>query len=411
MYVTTGTLIYRIADLSHVWVKLDAYESDLPWLRYGQSVEFTTESQPGEVFSGRISFIDPVLTTATRTVKLRVNVDNADGMLKPGMFVKAVVRTSVSKSGTVIDEALVDKWISPMHPEIIKDGPGDCDVCGMALVKAGDLGFVRRGGDAEPPVVIPVTAPLITGKRAVVYVQHPKDPSRFEGRPVVLGVRADDYYVVTSGLEEGEKVVVNGNFKLDSALQIVAKPSMMSAHDSDRKKEMRPFDVAPKVAAGLSTVFTQYLALQTALAADKPGASKSSADSLLKALDSVPMTDLNGDAHVAWMNVLPGLKKAASRMGTAPDIDHQREQFEHLSNGMIRVAQQFGTGLKSDITLVHCPMAFDNVGADWLQADQRIANPYFGASMLRCGAIKATLPGGGQNTVPPKHNPHKHHDH
>ena len=77
-YVETGQMIYTVADLSKVWVKLDAYESDLAWIRYGQKVEFTVEAYPGEVFSGTISFIDPVLNPQTRTVKLRVNADNPD---------------------------------------------------------------------------------------------------------------------------------------------------------------------------------------------------------------------------------------------------------------------------------------------------------------------------------------------
>ena len=88
-YVDTGTRIYTIADLNEVWVKLDAYESDLPWLRYGQQVEFATEAYPGEVFTGTIAFIDPVLNPQTRTVKVRVNVPNPSGKLKPDMFVRA----------------------------------------------------------------------------------------------------------------------------------------------------------------------------------------------------------------------------------------------------------------------------------------------------------------------------------
>jgi Cu(I)/Ag(I) efflux system membrane fusion protein len=72
MYVQTGTRIYTIADLSNVWVKMDAYESDLEWLRYGQEVEFTTISYPGSVFKGTISFIDPILNERTRSVKIRV---------------------------------------------------------------------------------------------------------------------------------------------------------------------------------------------------------------------------------------------------------------------------------------------------------------------------------------------------
>ena len=76
MYVKTGTKLYTIADLSQVWIRLDAYESDLKWLRYGQKVEFTVEAYPGEQFFGTVAFIDPILTQTTRTVKVRVNALN-----------------------------------------------------------------------------------------------------------------------------------------------------------------------------------------------------------------------------------------------------------------------------------------------------------------------------------------------
>jgi len=91
IYVQTGSRIYTIADLSQVWVKLDAYESDLAWIHYGQEVHFETEAYPGETFTGRIAFIDPVLDPQTRTVQVRVNVSNAEGRLKPEMVVRAVV--------------------------------------------------------------------------------------------------------------------------------------------------------------------------------------------------------------------------------------------------------------------------------------------------------------------------------
>lgn len=230
MYVNTGTRIYTIADLSQVWVKLDAYESDLMWLRYGQEVEFTSVSYPGEIFTGTISFIDPILNAKTRTVKVRVNAANLTGKLKPGMFVKATMRAKVAAGGKVMDPDLAGKWISPMHPEIVKDAPGECDVCGMDLVRAESLGYVSVDpGQADKPLVIPVSAALVTGKRAVVYLKVPgKDKPTFEGREIVLGPRAGDYYLVSSGLKEGEQVVTRGNFKIDSALQIQAKPSMMA---------------------------------------------------------------------------------------------------------------------------------------------------------------------------------------
>jgi len=228
-YVQTGTRIYTIADLSQVWLQLDAYESDLGWIRYGQEVEFETEAYPGERFTGRISFISPVLDEKTRTVKVRVNVPNADGRLRPGMFARAAVRARAAASGRVMDPELAGKWISPMHPEIVKDGPGPCDICGMPLVKAESLGYVRAApAEQEAPLVVPASAVLVTGKRAVVYVAVPGKEGVFEGREIVLGPRAGDYYLVKEGLREGESVVVNGSFKIDSALQILAKPSMMS---------------------------------------------------------------------------------------------------------------------------------------------------------------------------------------
>ncbi len=227
-YVNTGTKIYTIADLSEVWVKLDAYESDLPWIRYGQEVEFTTQAYPGQVFKGTISFIDPVLDDKTRTVKVRVNVDNSEGKLKPQMFVKAIVRSKVAAGGRVMAAEMAGKWICPMHPDIVKAQAGTCDICGMALVTTESLGLVRTETPEKAPLVIPASAPLITGKRAVVYVQVPdREKPTYEGREIMLGLRAGDYYIVESGLQEGEIVVTNGNFKIDSAMQIQAKPSMM----------------------------------------------------------------------------------------------------------------------------------------------------------------------------------------
>lgn len=234
-YVRMGEPICSIADLSRLWVRLDAYESDLPWIRFGQEVQFTAEAHPGEIFHGRISFIDPHVSPATRTVKVRVNVDNAGGRLKPGMFVRAAVRPVIGGAGRVIAADLAGKWISPMHPEVIKDGPGVCDVCGMDLVPAEELGYVTQAADAPPPLVIPITAPLITGERAIVYVQLPdRERPTFEGRTIALGPRAGSHYIVREDVDdvdrlaEGELIVTHGNFKIDSALQLQARPSMMS---------------------------------------------------------------------------------------------------------------------------------------------------------------------------------------
>jgi Cu(I)/Ag(I) efflux system membrane fusion protein len=227
-YVKTGDRIYTVADLSKVWVQLEAYESDLPWLRYGQNVTFTTEAWPGETFEGTIAFIDPVLNAATRTVNVRVNVDNPDLKMKPGLFVRAIAHPSIAEDGKVTNPSLAGKWICPMHPEVVKDAAGDCDICGMPLVTAEELGYVTADA-ANAPLVIPATAPLITGTRAVVYVEVPdQEKPTYEGREIVLGPKAGNVYIVQDGLSEGEHVVTHGAFKLDAELQIHAKPSMMS---------------------------------------------------------------------------------------------------------------------------------------------------------------------------------------
>jgi Cu(I)/Ag(I) efflux system membrane fusion protein len=238
-YVETGTKIYTIADLSEVWVKLDAYESDIMWLRYGQQVEFTTDAYPGEIFKGKISFISPTLDPMSRTIKLRVNVLNSDEKLKPEMFVHAIVRSNIAMGGMVMDPNMAGKWICPMHASVIKSTAGKCDICGMDLVTTESLGYVKADKPQTAPLVIPATAPLITGKRAIVYVQVPgTEKPTFEGREIVLGPRAGDYYLIKEGLSEGEIVVTNGNFKIDADLQIQAKPSMMSPVGNEASKTL-----------------------------------------------------------------------------------------------------------------------------------------------------------------------------
>nr|HID57851.1 efflux RND transporter periplasmic adaptor subunit [Desulfobacterales bacterium] len=180
MYVNTGTKIYTIADISNVWAKLDIYESDIPWIEQGQEVQLQVDAYPGKIFEGSVSFIDPFVDPKTRTIKVRVNVPNPDGKLKPDMFVRAMVHAPVSKL------------------------------------------------QGEIPLLIPASAPLITGKRAVVYVKVPGKEGTFQGREIVLGPKAGDYYVVLKGLKVGEYVVTNGAFKIDSDIQIQAKPSMMN---------------------------------------------------------------------------------------------------------------------------------------------------------------------------------------
>jgi len=383
MYVTTGTRIYTIADLSRLWVMLQAYESDLPWLREGQHVKFTSPSFPGETFDAVIDFIDPVVDQKTRTVDIRAEVDNSDGRLKPEMFVSGKVQSTIDSKG------IVNK------PEKAENAP----------------------------LVIPASAPLITGKRAVVYVQVPDSEGFvFEGREIALGPRAGDYYVVKGGLSEGEKVVTNGAFKIDSELQIQAKPSMMSPKDDlpiAEHRQVEPvrdemtveldttaymagtakrLDDCEEAQVALTPVYESYLNTQMALANDDLSSAKASYHNLMQAIDKVDMSLFKNKSHTRWMKISQKLKAAAERGSSAENIEDARDAFFYASKSAIELHDTFGHSGDTPLYLTFCPMARDHTGAYWLQTENIVWNSFYGEAMLRCGEIKQELAGSEEVT-------------
>lgn len=377
-YVETGDSFFRIVDMSHLWAYLDAYESDLPWLRYGQDVAFSVEAMPGKTFHGQIAFIEPEVSSQTRTTSIRVNVPNPDSRLKPGMFVRGIVTARLAGDGSVDAPEFAGKWISPMHPEIVKDGPGQCDVCGMDLLPAEALGYVRHSPE-EAPLIIPTSAVLRTGKRAVVYVEQPDaETPTYEGREIVLGPRAGDYYLVTSGLEAHERVVTRGAFKIDSALQIQAKPSMMNPTEKTGTSVEAKFLQIP--AQLVSKLLSPYLAMQSALADDDLSGAKTQAKTMLEEVagDEI-FTDLFQDM-----------------MGAEDLESFRRPHFEHLSESLIKAVRESSLVLDHELIVAHCPMVYPDRGADWLQLNAPLRNPYFGESMLRCGRVEETLSSTGK---------------
>jgi Cu(I)/Ag(I) efflux system membrane fusion protein len=279
---------------------------------------------------------------------------------------------------------MADKWICPMHPAVVKTETGSCDICGMDLVTTESLGYIVDTPN-EAPLVIPASAPLITGARAVVYIRVPdKEKPTFEGRQVTLGPRAEEHYLVKDGLAEGEHVVKKGNFKIDSALQIQAKPSMMSA-ESGPENEI--IEVSDEFRVQIRAVVEKYLSLHEALAGDDMGLAVTAAKSTTESLSQVDMSLLSRKPHDLWMDRNAGMSKALDAIQKATEIDATRKAFETFSNELIAVVVQFGIPETQQLYRIHCLMAFNNKGADWLQADKEIRNPYFGASMLKCGEV------------------------
>jgi Cu(I)/Ag(I) efflux system membrane fusion protein len=353
-YVQSGMSIYTIGDLSVLWLRLDVYESDLPWLALGQEVEFQAQAFPGETFAGTVSFIDPVLDERSRSVKVRVVVDNPEAKLKPGMFVRAAVQAEV------------------------------------------------RGEDGELPLVVPSTAPLVTGTRAVVYVAESGHPGQYHGREVVLGPEGDGFYIVRSGLAEGELVVSNGAFKIDSALQILAERSMM------HPGSMIVFDgyIPREFRVQVDEILAVYFDLSFALSHDDLTAAQTATRKLPHALQRPDFTLLPERGHAPWRRLRDDMTSHSATIANAPDIEKAREAFYHLSNSLIATVRMFRPTDKRPLYVFHCPMAKDNRGADWLQFREGTENPYYGSTMFKCGSKTETLVAGSDSDHGSDHNHH-----
>lgn len=226
-YVKEGQPIFRLADLSTVWLQLELFPEDAAAVRYGQSVEAVLKSMPGKTFHGRIAFVDPEVNKQSRTVSVRVVLENIQSMIRIGDYAKATIEIPVNSTSNqlVYDPALANKWISPRHPHVVSDQPGLCKLCGVELVPATELGFTDVPQTANSAIVVPRSAVLSAADQSVVYVET--ETGRFEIRRVVTGPTINDKIVITKGLADGEKVATSGNFLLDSQMQLAGNPSLI----------------------------------------------------------------------------------------------------------------------------------------------------------------------------------------
>ncbi len=182
MYAKAGMNLYKIADLSTVWVHADVYESQLQWVRPGLETQITLQYFPGEKYSGRVLYLYPFVTEKTRTMKACIEVKNPHGRLEPGMYA----------------EVRIHSVVSPLA------------------------------------VLVPEDAVIQTGERNVVFVALGE--GRFLPKEVELGVKGEDgFYEVREGLEGGEEVVVSAQFLLDSESRLQEFIRKLMAASGDEK--------------------------------------------------------------------------------------------------------------------------------------------------------------------------------
>lgn len=398
-YVTAGEPIYRIANLSTVWLMLELYPEDAALIRFGQRVSAEVQSLPGERHVGRVAFIAPVVDLRTRTVGVRVELLNADGRLRPGDLATARIDVPIGARGDVYDADLAGKWISPMHPQIITDEPGQCPICGMDLVPTSRYGFAEEPVEQPKALVVPRDAVLMAGQNSVVYVET--DPGRFEMRPVTLGPITERTAVILSGISPGESVATSGNFLIDSQMQLAGKPSLIDpsrAIATAREFRQGPLktestriaEVPGEAGAQLEELYRAYAAVQQQLAADQP-VSESQALRLHSAAELLRDSGALSTEHREHVSEIASASEHLHHLGLA----EAREQFKTISRHITLLAfAARGAGAAETIWHFYCPMVKGG-GGDWLQLDEALANPYYGSSMLRCGELVHRLPPAG----------------
>jgi Cu(I)/Ag(I) efflux system membrane fusion protein len=345
-YVQRGDVLFNLVDLSRLWVLLDVYEADLAKVSVGDQVRFTTTAIPERIFDARIRFIDPLIDPQTRTARARAEISNRSGKLKPDMLVK----------GTIIGSSAM----------------------------------------AADQVVVPASAVLWTGKRSVVYLVEPGSsvPS-FRFREIVLGERVGNGYPVKSGLRGGEEVVTNGAFVIDAAAQLNNQASMMNRDVLLEGSEGKPSvpDYRDEADAGFQNDFTAmteaYIALKDAFVATDATAAREAATTMDQRLRQIDADLLTGAVYSFWQQQKGALETHLDNLITSNNVAEQRQQFEFISALMIDLVRAFGA--EDTLYVQHCPMAFNNKGADWLAYEDQILNPYFGDEMLRCGVVQDSI--------------------
>lgn len=357
-YIQRGSLLFEVANLSQVWVLFDIYESDLTWVKTGDLVKYTFQALPGQKFSGRISFIDPLINPATRVAKARIVVSNLGNKLKPEMFVSGII-----KSQSV-------------------------------------------GSKAD--LIVPKSAVMWTGDRSVVYVKSVNEQGlNFQMREVLLGPSLGSSYVVTEGLNEGEEIVTYGTFSIDAAAQLAGKPSMMnpeggatmSGHNHggmtaentsaniQHSSHSKSVVIGSKAKMELKLMLDSYIKLKNALTDDNLKNAISMAKEMSTALGKVNMGVFKGEAHIIWMKHSSVLELELQKANKANEIGKMRESFKSISDQMVLLVKSFGS-IDGTLYIDYCPMANNNQGAEWLSKEKDIKNPYFGASMLTCGEVR-----------------------
>lgn len=346
-YVKQGQTIFTVGSTSRLWLIFNAFESDIDQIKIGQTITFTTPALGAQKFTARVSYIDPLLNTRTRTAVVRAEINNSNQKLKPGMLLKGWIDHQTTGNNKILS--------------------------------------------------IPKSAVLWTGDKSVVYVRLPdSEVPSFQFREVTIGDSRGDEVIILEGLTAGEEIVIQGAFAIDAAAQLNNQMSMMNRDVTIKKDE--PAGTVPtyvsetpqRFKSQLDAAILAYVDVKDQLVATDAVNTKLKAKSFLNVLESIDTTGLENEALDYWMNQYAAMKNHSDNIINTEDVESQRVQFSYLSQSVINSLRAFGTDHHT-YYVQYCPMALDNQGADWLSTAEEIRNPYFGDKMMKCGNVKLVL--------------------
>ncbi len=343
-YVKQGQALLKITNLNTVWALFDVYENQIELFKKGQEITVTTNAYPNKEFKRKVDFIDPMMNPQTRTVDLRVVLNNRNGEFKTGMFVEGIIENTFS--------------------------------------------------DSEQKLTIQSSSVLWTGERSVVYLKtNPNEPI-FEMQEVVLGKQVGEQYEVIDGLKDGDEIVTNGTFTVDASAQLQGKKSMMNkegdktmtgheGHTMDMKTEKVDFNST--IEKSFQPVIDAYINLKDALIQSDVSMASSKSEAFRKALEEMPVNQRE-QTHNYWSI----LHKISKGINENVSLEHQRKQFQMISDNLIEMVRNFDE-VNDKLFVQFCPMADDNKGAFWISREEQVLNPYFGDAMLKCGSVEEVI--------------------
>ena len=328
-----GQRLYRVADLSRVWVEAVLYEDDLALVRVGQPAAVTLASLPGRTLEGEVTLVSPTVDPMTRQATARVELANDDGLLRPGQY--AHVRIDIEA--------------------------------------------------APEATLVPREAVLETGDRQVVMLDL--GDGRYSPRNVTLGHSASEGRVeVLDGLDAGDRVVTSGQFLLDSEANVQAALAAGDDDDDEPVADDLPAEALdPAVAGPIVAMLRPYLEIADALSRDALDGVAASAEEVVAAANDLAAVRPSFAAE-------PIAAKQADL--ASDDIATVRRAFSDISGVIVPLARETGVPatLDDELQAVSCPMFPPGETSPWLQPLGEPRNPYMGEKMLRCRDEQTPLP-------------------